>query len=270
MIIHLCACVCARMPAEFFDLISKAQSNRADDQRGLLNKSDLQLPDFLRLSPVATNQATHPPYNPEPSCSTPNSRNPNNGSFPSSGRQGNKGNSNSRGGGGSTHLLNASHQYQSLDSALGSESGGGRKTRPPPPFPGTISPIHPSQGTQRDVLQNSGRGETVQMLEEDTLSDLTLVGEGDINSPSLNYVTPSALPCKPHPRPQQEAQDGRPSSGTSPVWTLETFSTFTFLPSPDCERDWTPTKVNLKFLVDHSCPVAECPRMHPDLLPSFI
>lgn len=51
------------------------------------------------------------------------------------------------------------------------------------------------------------------MLEEDTLSDLTLVGEGDINSPSLNYVTPSALQCK----PQQQAQDGRPSSGTSPV-----------------------------------------------------
>uniref|UniRef100_A0A3B4T828 Regulator of G protein signaling 12b n=1 Tax=Seriola dumerili TaxID=41447 RepID=A0A3B4T828_SERDU len=145
---------------EFFDLISKAQSNRADDQRGLLNKSDLQLPDFLRLSPVATNQAMPPPYDPD---------------------------------------------------------SGGRKARPPPPFPGTISPIHPSQGAQRGLLQYSGRGESVQMLEEDTLSDLTLVGEGDINSPSLNYVTPSALPCKPHPRPQQQAQDGRPSSGTSPV-----------------------------------------------------
>lgn len=205
-----------RLPAEFFDLISKAQSNRADDQRGLLNKSDLQLPDFLRLSPVATNQATHPPYNPEPSCSTPNSRNPNNGSFPGSARH-NKVNSNNRGGGASTHLLYASHQSQSLDSALSTEDGGGRKARPPPSFPGTISPIHPAQGAQRDVLQNSGRGEAVQMLEEDSLSDLTLVGEGDINSPSLNYVTPSALPCKPHPRPQQEAQDGRPSSGTPPV-----------------------------------------------------
>uniref|UniRef100_A0A3B4ZU65 Regulator of G protein signaling 12b n=1 Tax=Stegastes partitus TaxID=144197 RepID=A0A3B4ZU65_9TELE len=171
---------------EFFDLISKAQSNRADDQRGLLNKSDLQLPDFLRLSPVATNQTAPPPYDTE-------------------------------GGGGGTHLLSVSHQSQSLDSALGTESGGGRKARPPPPFPGTISPIHPTQGTQRGLLQDSCRGESVQMLEEDTLSDLTLVGEGDINSPSLNYVTPSALPSKPHPRPQQQAQDGRPSSGTSPV-----------------------------------------------------
>ncbi|XP_034390352.1 regulator of G-protein signaling 12b isoform X2 [Cyclopterus lumpus] len=201
---------------EFFDLISKAQSNRADDQRGLLNKSDLQLPDFLRLSPVATNQAVPPPYVSEPSCSTPYSCNPNNGSFPSSGRRGNKVNIN-RGGG--THLLNASHQSQSLDSALGTESGGVRKARPPPPFPGTISPIHPSQGAQRGLLQDSCRGESVQMLEEDTLSDLTLVGEGDINSPRLNYVTPSALECTthPHPRPQQQAQGSQPSSGTSPM-----------------------------------------------------
>uniref|UniRef100_A0A3Q0RB98 Regulator of G protein signaling 12b n=1 Tax=Amphilophus citrinellus TaxID=61819 RepID=A0A3Q0RB98_AMPCI len=129
---------------EFFDLISKAQSNRADDQRGLLNKNDLQLPDFLRLN-------------------------------------------------------------------------GSEKSRPPPPFPGTISPIRPTQGAQHGFLQDSGRGESVQMLEEDTLSDLTLVGEGDINSPSLNYVTPSSLACKSQPRPKQQAQDGRPGSGTSPV-----------------------------------------------------
>lgn len=166
---------------------------------------------------MATNQAVPPSYNPEPSSSTPNSRNPNNGSFPSSGRRGNKANSNDKGGGG-THLLNVSHQSQSLDSALGNESGGGRKARPPPPFPSTLSPIQPSQGAQRGHHQDSNRGESVQMLEEDTLSDLTLVGEGDINSPSLNYVTPSALPCKANStRPQHQAQDGRPSSGTSPV-----------------------------------------------------
>ncbi|XP_036183515.1 regulator of G-protein signaling 12 isoform X4 [Myotis myotis] len=40
----------------FFELISKAQSNRADDQRGLLRKEDLVLPEFLRL----------PPSSPEP------------------------------------------------------------------------------------------------------------------------------------------------------------------------------------------------------------
>lgn len=213
----LCVCVYLCVPAEFFDLISKAQSNRADDQRGLLNKSDLQLPDFLRLSPVATNQTAPPPYDSEPSCSTPSSRNPDNGSFPSSGRRGNKANSNDRGGGGSTLLLGAGYQSQSLDSALGTESGGWRKARPPPRFPGTISPIHPSQAGQRYPLQDSVRVDSVQMLEEDALSDLTLVGEGDINSPNLNYVTPSALECKRYPRPRQQAQDSQPSSGTFPV-----------------------------------------------------
>uniref|UniRef100_A0A8D1FX37 Regulator of G-protein signaling 12 n=1 Tax=Sus scrofa TaxID=9823 RepID=A0A8D1FX37_PIG len=46
---------------EFFELISKAQSNRADDQRGLLRKEDLVLPEFLRL----------PPSPPEPTLSPP-------------------------------------------------------------------------------------------------------------------------------------------------------------------------------------------------------
>uniref|UniRef100_A0A8C6KUZ2 Regulator of G protein signaling 12b n=1 Tax=Nothobranchius furzeri TaxID=105023 RepID=A0A8C6KUZ2_NOTFU len=169
---------------EFFDLISKAQSNRADDQRGLLNKSHLQLPDFLRLSP-------------EPNSSTPDSRNPSNGSFPSGGRRGNKATSNDRGGVGSSHWLSGSHQSQSLDSALGTE----RKPRPPPPFPTTVSPIRPNRAPQHGPLQDSTWGESIQMLEEDAMSDLTLVGEGDINSPSLTYVTPSALLPKPHPRP---------------------------------------------------------------------
>ncbi|KAM5283844.1 regulator of G-protein signaling 12 isoform 2-T4 [Hipposideros larvatus] len=41
----------------FFELISKAQSNRADDQRGLLRREDLVLPEFLRLPPGATTPA---------------------------------------------------------------------------------------------------------------------------------------------------------------------------------------------------------------------
>ncbi|CAN9509868.1 unnamed protein product [Ophioblennius macclurei] len=191
---------------EFFDLISKAQSNRADDQRGLLNKSDLQLPDFLRLSPGATDRRRH--HAPaEPGGSAPEyPRHPdNNGSFPG-GRRGDKANGN---GGGGAYLLNASHQSQSLDSALGADSGGGgRKARPPPP---SFSPVQ-----ARPLLDSGGGGgEAVQMLEEDALSDLTLVGEAELNSPSLNYVTPSAVPpCKPRPRAQQDAP---PSSGTSPL-----------------------------------------------------
>ncbi|XP_026873042.2 regulator of G-protein signaling 12 isoform X1 [Electrophorus electricus] len=50
---------------EFFELLSRAQSSRADDQRGLLRKEDLVLPDFLRLDPVSA----APPI-----CSTPTSQ----------------------------------------------------------------------------------------------------------------------------------------------------------------------------------------------------
>ncbi|KAK0149547.1 Regulator of G-protein signaling 12 [Merluccius polli] len=199
---------------EFFDLISKAQSNRADDQRGLLNKSDLQLPEFLRLTSGATNQATPAPYDPhKPPCSTPASRNPGNGSSSSSGHRGDR-ESNGRRAGGFSHLLHASHQSQSLDSSLGGGGGGRRKARTPAPFP-----VHPTQ----DPSSSGGGGEAaVQMLEEDALSDLTLVGEGDINSPNLSYVTPSALLPKPQPRLQQPPpppppHDSCPSSGTSPV-----------------------------------------------------
>lgn len=184
------AVLCAS--AEFFDLISKAQSNRNDDQRGLLNKSHLQLPDFLRLSPAP----------PDFGSSTPNSRNPQNGGFPGNGRRGNKPN----GGGergllGGAHLLSASHHSQSLDSGIGPDRD--RKTRPPPSFPTTVSPIRPTQPTRHQ--------DTNQMPEEDAMSDLTLVGEGDINSPNLHYITPSALPCTSRP------SDRQPSSGTPPV-----------------------------------------------------
>uniref|UniRef100_A0A3Q1MTC8 Regulator of G protein signaling 12 n=1 Tax=Bos taurus TaxID=9913 RepID=A0A3Q1MTC8_BOVIN len=45
---------------EFFELISKAQSSRADDQRGLLRKEDLVLPEFLRLPPSPPGLAPSP------------------------------------------------------------------------------------------------------------------------------------------------------------------------------------------------------------------
>lgn len=198
---HLCVLAVLCASAEFFDLISKAQSNRNDDQRGLLNKSDLQLPDFLRLSPAPANTAHGYEFN----SSTPNSRNPQNGGFPGSSRRGNKPSGNERGFLGGSHLLSASHHSQSLDSGISPDRG--RKARPPPSFPSTTSPVHPTQLTRHQ--------DSIQMLEEDAVSDLTLVGEGDINSPSLHYITPSALPCT--SRPISQIQDRRPSSGTPPV-----------------------------------------------------
>ncbi|XP_062850150.1 regulator of G-protein signaling 12 isoform X2 [Trichomycterus rosablanca] len=58
---------------EFFELLSRAQNSRADDQRGLLRKEDLVLPDFLRLNP----EPTVPP-----TCSTPTSQKHNNSNKP--------------------------------------------------------------------------------------------------------------------------------------------------------------------------------------------
>ncbi|XP_056443298.1 regulator of G-protein signaling 12-like [Gadus chalcogrammus] len=52
---------------------------------------------------------------------------------------------------------------------------------------------------------------------EDALSDLTLVGEGDINSPHLSYVTPSALLPKPRPRlPSSRQQEAPPLAPPPP------------------------------------------------------
>lgn len=105
-------------------------------------------------------------------------------------------------------MLSASHQSHSLDSALGTESSGVRRARAPLLFPSDLSPVHPSLCRPLEAAHT---------LEEDSLSDLTLVGEADIDSPSLDYVTPSSLQCKRHSRPQQQQQQARPSSGTFPV-----------------------------------------------------
>lgn len=68
----LCLFLCLLLITEFFELLSRAQSSRADDQRGLLRKEDLVLPDFLRLNPE--------PSTP-PSCSTPTSQKHGHGSL---------------------------------------------------------------------------------------------------------------------------------------------------------------------------------------------
>ncbi|XP_053088819.1 regulator of G-protein signaling 12b isoform X1 [Pangasianodon hypophthalmus] len=184
---------------EFFELISKAQSNRADDQRGLLNKSDLVLPDFLRLD-----HDTSP--GDVPISSTPDPRKPR----PRSKENGS--------------ALSASHQTQSLDSGV--EGPGGRRAfmplhRNPAPrkqatFGPTLSPISHSHGEWK---RESG----AQALEEEEHgTDLTLVGEGDIAIPNSLLLPPSPLPLPRSPdRPrllrEDAYQDSWAQPGTSPV-----------------------------------------------------
>ncbi|KAF3837042.1 hypothetical protein F7725_004506 [Dissostichus mawsoni] len=149
---------------EFFELLSRAQSTRANDQRGLLNKNDLVLPDFLRLTPAI-------------SCSTPDSK------------------KQSRENGISSRVaLSASLRSESLDSSLSSSANGHSATRrclmPPTrhaTFGTHLSPI-PRPSDTRPSLRT---------VEEDTNSDLTLVGEGHISSPTAPCCPRCRPPCRP-------------------------------------------------------------------------
>ncbi|XP_034532405.1 regulator of G-protein signaling 12-like isoform X1 [Notolabrus celidotus] len=152
---------------EFFELLSRAQSTRANDQRGLLNKDDLVLPDFLRLTP------------PELACSTPDSL-----------KQARENGISSRG------ALSSSLRSESLDSSLSSSANGhsvARRCLLPPPR-------HPTFGTHLSPISRPlDTRPSLRTVEEDSHTDLTLVGEGDINSPNSTLLPP----C-PSPRPSFE------------------------------------------------------------------
>uniref|UniRef100_A0A3Q3X312 Uncharacterized protein n=1 Tax=Mola mola TaxID=94237 RepID=A0A3Q3X312_MOLML len=144
---------------EFFELLSRAQSARANDQRGLLNKEDLVLPDFLRLTP------------PGLACSTPDSlKQTRENGLPTRG------------------ALTAGLRSESMDSSLSSNANGHSGTRrcllPPP--------RHPTFGTHLSPISRT----SLRTLEEDAHGDLTFVGEGDINSPNstLLPLSPSSMP----------------------------------------------------------------------------
>ncbi|XP_055756540.1 regulator of G-protein signaling 12-like [Salvelinus fontinalis] len=164
---------------EFFELLSRAQSNRRNDQRGLLNKEDLELPDFLRLTSGSPSTASL-----DMACSTPTSVKQGQGP----GRENGVGGAPARG------PLNASLRSESLDSSLSSNghshSAAGRRAllppprRPVPPFSAALSPI---------PCPSESRGPALRTLEEDTHADLTLVGEGDITSPNSTLLAPALL-----------------------------------------------------------------------------
>ncbi|XP_046904813.1 regulator of G-protein signaling 12 [Hypomesus transpacificus] len=162
---------------EFFELLSRAQSCRANDQRGLLSKEDLVLPDFLRLAPPSSAAA-------DLACSTPTALKQPQGPGRENGL-----------GGATRGPLHSNLRSESLDSSLSSgsngHSGGRRALLPLPrhhhgPFGGGLSPIpRPSEPRAGLLLRT---------LEEDTHADLTLVGEGDISSPNSTLLPPSPAP----------------------------------------------------------------------------
>ncbi|KAM9426609.1 regulator of G-protein signaling 12-like [Pholidichthys leucotaenia] len=153
---------------EFFELLSRAQSTRANDQRGLLKKEDLVLPDFLRLTPPTSSCSVSSDL----ACSTPNSLKP--------GREN---------GFSSRNPLTASHRSESLDSSLSSSANGhSRRCLLPPPRHPTFG-SHLSPGPRPSDTRS-----TLRTVEEDTSTDLTLVGEGDISSPTLLPPSLSPMP----------------------------------------------------------------------------
>ncbi|XP_009469424.1 PREDICTED: regulator of G-protein signaling 12 [Nipponia nippon] len=169
---------------EFFELISKAQSNRADDQRGLLRKEDLILPDFLRL----------PPTGPEPSSSTPagpkglNRRVSKNdgkdGCTSPSGKQESVQNFNEN----SVKKMGYSeNKHKSALTALHSQ-----KTFSVP-FNTALSPIPHAQENNATIWKRQSRelqAEGIQMVDDENVADLTLVAEGDISSPNSTLLPP--------------------------------------------------------------------------------
>ncbi|XP_074760526.1 regulator of G-protein signaling 12 isoform X3 [Athene noctua] len=169
---------------EFFELISKAQSNRADDQRGLLRKEDLILPDFLRL----------PPTGPEPSSSTPtgskglNKRVSKNdgkdGCTSPSGKQESLQNFNENS---VKKMGHSENKHKSALTALHSQ-----KTFSVP-FNTALSPIPHAQENNATIWKRQSRelqAEGIQMVDDENVADLTLVAEGDISSPNSTLLPP--------------------------------------------------------------------------------
>ncbi|XP_058157304.1 regulator of G-protein signaling 12 isoform X2 [Dasypus novemcinctus] len=172
---------------EFFELISKAQSSRADDQRGLLRKEDLVLPEFLRLPPSAAGLAQgssqeRAPRPPERWPSTQDS---------------------------------AEGPMSSPSSADSQPS----TTTPSPPGPSP--PGGPQEGAAQLQKRQSwdAEAEGVETVGDGPVADLTLVGEGDISSPNSTLLPsppgPRAEAHRPPAAPLPDAQDtpGPPRAG---------------------------------------------------------
>ncbi|XP_077333995.1 regulator of G-protein signaling 12 isoform X2 [Lithobates pipiens] len=174
----------------FFEMISKAQSNRAEDQRGLLRKEDLVLPDFLRLSP------------PNEISSTP-------GAGQTSRKKMEKSTSLDKGtNGASRGFLGTKQDFTQNDADRSAKfSGVGKRDKaemvppsgrkPYAPFNPPLSPIphvqdrHAASRERRSKDLSSGN---IQTVEDDNVADLTLVAEGDISSPNSTL-----LPLPPTP-----------------------------------------------------------------------
>lgn len=163
----------------FFELISKAQSNRAEDQRGLLRKEDLVLPDFLRLSPLDTTSGNPTKRRPEKSSSFDKI-----GSSVLFGTQ---------------NGADKSSKYSGQDKRDKHDIVPPAGRKPYVPFNAPLSPIpHANERNvpNRERLSRDLSTGNIQTVEDDNVADLTLVAEGDISSPNSTLLPfPPSPPC---------------------------------------------------------------------------
>ncbi|XP_043927878.1 uncharacterized protein LOC122802295 [Protopterus annectens] len=188
---------------EFFEMLSKAQSNRAEDQRGLLRKEDLVLPDFLCLKPDTST----------PSSSTPaGSKCDKKTDLANDGKNSTNHNS-----------LNSKQQTATSDTIANSKNMKSRslgrqentdqavvkssnnqkyivKEGHVVPFNAPLSPIPHIQDTDRSTVRKQSddwHNQAVQTIDDDEyVADLTLVAEGDITSPNSTLLPPPpSLTC---------------------------------------------------------------------------
>ncbi|XP_069833458.1 regulator of G-protein signaling 12 [Dendropsophus ebraccatus] len=168
----------------FFELISKAQSNRAEDQRGLLRKEDLVLPDFLRLSPLDTTSSSLTSGN-------PTKRRPEKSSSLDKGNNGSML--------GTQNGADKSSKYSGQDKRDKHDIVPHAGRKPYVPFNAPLSPIPHVQernAPKRERLSRDLSTGNIQTLEDDNVADLTLVAEGDISSPNSTLLPlPPSPPC---------------------------------------------------------------------------
>nr|XP_054967131.1 regulator of G-protein signaling 12 isoform X2 [Pan paniscus] len=187
---------------EFFELISKAQSNRADDQRGLLRKEDLVLPEFLRLPPGSTELTL-----PTPAAVAKG--------FSKRSATGN----------GRESASQPGEQWEPVQDSSDSPSTSPGSASSPPGPPGTTPPGQKSpsgpfctpqspvslaqEGTAQIWKRQSQEVEAggIQTVEDEHVAELTLMGEGDISSPNSTLLPPPSTP-------QDVPGPSRPGSGT--------------------------------------------------------
>lgn len=179
------------------------QSNRADDQRGLLRKEDLVLPDFLHLRPCAAALSSPAPERSEDcdkrivqteikdECSSPSSKTD---FMKNSGQS-------------STLKIGLSESKQKLVLPANQNSQKSCSV----PFDMPLSPILPFQPATSWKRQSKELlAESIQTVEDENMADTTLVSEGDISSPNSTLLPLQLPPTSSDKSPLTEAMLSHP------------------------------------------------------------